>query len=344
MVARVVLGALKNNKTRVAVALLAFFVTAAIASAAGSFLLDSEAKMRRELRGTGPNLVVHPKGAYLAQETAERIGGTPVLLGVVTIEDAQRKRTVTLCGRDTPPAGAMVEGTWECVLGTDLYFENPLRIRNAQGRETPVSATGQIKLGTDEDRYVFVRLQTAREILGVTDKVSFVELQVPGGVDEVESRARALTERFGVRAEPVYRIARAEEALLGKLRWVFGLIVAALLLNAVICLGATLAASVTEREREIALMLSIGSSAPRIVGLLMIEALLIATVGTVPGYIAGLPMASRLMAFVFNETLQVRAGVAVALLAGAVLTSAAAVLFASARAMRVRPASVLKGE
>lgn len=344
MFVRIVLGALTRNRARVAVALAAFFVTAAMASAAGHVLVDAEAKMRRELRGTGPNLIVYPCGSWMSQEMAERIGGTPVVLGVVTVQDGGRKRTVTLCGRDVPPAGAAVEGTWQCVPGGDLIFESPLRIRNAQGRETSVEVTGRVRAGTEEDRWLFVKLHKSQEILGMPGRVSLVELQVPGGVDEVKRRARELEERFGVRAEPVYRIARTEEALAVKLRWVFGSIVAALLLNAAICLGATLAASVTAREREMALMMSLGAGAPRIVGLLVAESLLIAAGGTALGYAAGLPVAAELMEFVFGETLRIRPAVGAAMAAGAALTAAAAVVVASARALRVRPAAVLKGE
>jgi putative ABC transport system permease protein len=323
MFARIVKKSIVHNPRRLAVALAALVVPAALVTAVANFALDARAKMRTELRSRGPNLVVMGD-ADVPGLVARRSVST------ATVGDVE----ITVVGADAAirelHPGWRLDGAWGTVAGVRLASRLKLAIGD---RVLGRALDGIVETGEPEDDVLFV----ARD---PSAPVARIDARVPGDVAEVE----AVAARIGVEARVQRALAASEGAILGKLTLAFALV--GLLVGAVsaLSMAMSLAAGVTQRRAEFALLRALGAGDGGIVRLLAAEVASLLGVGLVAGAAAGLALSQALGSAVFGQSVAVRpAAIAVAVVACAAIAAAGSVLPVR-RALAVEPALALKDE
>src|SRR5262249_31802810 len=143
---------------------------------------------------------------------------------------------------------------------------------------------GVLTTGESEEDQLFAPLPLVQEETGLPGKVSLAAMSVDGGVGAVRSAAAAIERRIpGVSARPLWQIAAAQGALLGKLdRLMFFLTLVVLFLCG-LCVMTTLLSIVLEREREIGLMRALGAGDLEILVIFLGEVSLLGLLGGAAG-------------------------------------------------------------
>jgi putative ABC transport system permease protein len=195
------------------------------------------------------------------------------------------------------------------------------------GRLLSLRVVGVVTTGGFEDGQLFAPLATVQQLLGVPGGVSRVlvsALTVPmddfGRQDPatmskddyekwyctayVTSVAKNLEEAVkGSRAKPIWQIAGAEGAVLTKFNGIMLLLTFLALASAAAGVATSLLASMAERQKDIALMKTLGADRLQVSAIFLGETLLIAMVGGLIGYLAGDRLAELVSRIVFASSL-----------------------------------------
>lgn len=217
----------------------------------------------------------------------------------------------------------------ECVVGEALARRLGVVVGDVvearhQGRQMALRVSGLLKTGGQEDDELFAPLVTVQQLLAMPGKVSRVLVSAltvpmddfgrrdPATMDKLEyekwyctayvtSVAKNIEEAMvGSRAKPVWRIAEAEGALLGKINVTVYLLTGLALAAASFAVSASLTAALAERRKEISLMKAIGADRVQIAQLIVGEVFLVALAGGVAGYLLGGRIADLIGQSVFN--------------------------------------------
>jgi putative ABC transport system permease protein len=146
----------------------------------------------------------------------------------------------------------------------------------------------------------------------------------------------------GSRARPIWQIAGAEGAVLGRLNSVMLLLTLVALGAAAIAVSSTLIASMAEREKEIALMKAVGADRFQIGSIFLGETLLVSCAGGLAGFIIGDRMAVLVGWIVFDSTLRSPSWLFPIALASAIAVAVAGSVVPLRRALHVEPVRGLK--
>ena len=270
-----------------------------------------------------------------------------------------------------------VTGGWpaaedEAVIGAALARRLALTpgrtVRVAShGRELVLRIVGVVTTGGYEEEQLFAPLVTAQRFLGQPGAVSRIlvsAMTVPmddfGRKDPaamsreeyekwyctayVTSVAKNLEEAVtGSRAKPVWQIAGAEGALLGKLNGVMLLLTLLALIAAAVGVGTSLLASMAERQKDIALMKTLGADRLHVTAIFMGETLFVALVGGCCGFLVGDRLAELVSRAVFASSLETPLWLLPIALAVSLLVAALGGILPLRRAFLVEPVKVLKG-
>ena len=182
-------------------------------------------------------------------------------------------------------------------------------------RERMLKVVGLITTGGDEEEQIFVPLIGAQGLLGLdsgVDKVLVSALVEPD--DKLRSDLRGLDpsemtpEQYetwycspvmsavltqieevlpDTRAAPIWRIAEAEGAFLGKIGLLMTLLTVTALVAAALAVMTAMTAAVLERRAEIGLMKAIGADDRQVALIFLSQAALIGLTGGLLGYLAG---------------------------------------------------------
>jgi putative ABC transport system permease protein len=199
--------------------------------------------------------------------------------------------------------------------------------------------------GASEDDQVFLPLAALQSFLGMTGKVTLVELSIPGETRDVESAVRRLAgllPRLEVR--PIRQIVYSEGKVLGTIRWLLLSLTILILVIIALCVMATMTAIVLERRKDIGVMKALGAADTLLMRLFMAEGAGLGLAGGVLGYGVGALLAHVLAERLFGVALSLQAWT-LPVVCG--LTVALAV-FAAQMPVRIvraiQPTVVLKGE
>lgn len=270
-----------------------------------------------------------------------------------------------------------VSGGWpaaedEAVIGAALARRLALTTGGTilalyHGRELPLRIVGVVTTGGYEEEQLFAPLVTTQRLLGVPGGVSRVlvsALTVPmddlGRQDPatmsrddyekwyctayVTSVAKNLEEAVsGSRAKPLWQIAGAEGAILGKLNGVMLLLTVLALTAAAVGVGTSLLASMAERQKDIALMKTLGADRFQVTAIFMGETLFVALIGGFCGFLAGDRLAELISRSVFASSLKTPLWLLPIALGVSLLVAALGGILPLRRAFLVEPVKVLKG-
>ena len=145
-------------------------------------------------------------------------------------------------------------------------------------------------------------------------------------------------------ARPLWQVAAAQGALLGKIDRLMLFLTLVVLLLCGLCVMTTLLSIVLEREGEIGLMRSIGAGDGEILVMFLGEVSLLGILGGIAGLGLGAAAARLVGSRLFGAAIEARAGVIPIVLAVSLLLCWSAVLLPLRRALAVQPAAALRGE
>ena len=268
------------------------------------------------------------------------------------------------------------EGAMECVVGSAFAQKNHLAIGDhlslSTGRVTkiahPHEITGILTTGGPEDEAVLISLHDAQiladkpaqyrklYVLALTKPEDAFGRRDPKTMDQKEldrwictpyisSIAYSIQEVLpGSDVRVIRRVADGEGQILTRVRSLLWLVTIAALLAAALAIGASSAASVIERQAELAIMKALGAGSGTVGFLLAAEQLLLAFIGGTFGYVIGYVLARIVGSKIFGMPPLPSILVLGVVLGLAVLVTLLGSALPLRRATRCEPAPILRGE
>jgi len=362
MFMRMLLRAAVLRRGRAASALLAMVVAAAVATAMMNLYVDVQAKLRKEFRSYGANVVVVGKGgASLPDDAigkaenvlAGRGMAVPFAYVVARTPDGQ---SVVVAGTDFErvqkldrwwSVSAWPSGSNEALVGMRaLPVVSPDRKPfdlSFQGHTIHLSPVGTLQTGAAEDSRVYLPMTDF--VAWTNIQPSTVEIAANGSAEEVNAVVRRLAEAIpAADVHPVRQIVEGEARVLGKTRSTLYAAAILIILTAALCVLATLTGWVFDRRRDFAIMKALGASEGLISAFFAAEAGALGAVGAAIGFIIGVGMAAWIGRVNFNAPVVPRLSVFPVVLAGSIAVALLSAIVPMSLLRRVQPAIILKGE
>ncbi len=363
MFLRMLVRAAVLRRGRAASALLAMVVAAAVATAMLNLYVDVQAKLSREFRKYGANVVVIAKdGQNLPADTlstvrsvlgtngiavpfayavARTANGHSVVVAGTDLEQVQKLNSTWWSVSDWPKASldALVGTRARSVVGPagkpfDLSFH---------GRTIQLNPVGTLQTGAAEDSRIYISLADFTEWTNVP--YSTVEISASGSSQDISTIIQRLGEALPLAdVHPVRQVTEGEANVLSKMRST--LLVAAILiiLTAAVCVLSTLTGWVSDRRRDFALMKALGASGRMLQSFFAAEAAALGAIGSIIGFVIGIGVAIWIGRANFHAPVSPRLNVLPVVLAGGIVIALVAAIVPISLLRRVQPANILRGE
>ncbi len=362
MLLRMLVRAAVLRRGRAASALLAMIVAAAVATAMLNLFTDVQAKLRKEFRNYGANIVVVAKdGATLPADALESVEtalagrglAVPFAYLVARTADGQ---PIVVAGTDFGRVRKL--NNWWSVTGWPVHPKEGLLGKRAaavvsptntpfelsfQGRIIRVNPAATLETGAAEDSRIYLSLADVQAWSGVSP--STVEVAATGSSDEVAATlqrlARGLPE---AQVKPVRQVMEAEANVLGKTRAALLASCTLIILTAALCVLSTLMGWVLDRRRDFAIMKALGASGRLLNSFFAAEAAALGVVGAVIGFAIGVAVAAWIGRVNFHAPVVPRFSVLPVVLLGSVAVALLSAALPISALRRVQPAMILRGE
>ncbi len=369
MFVRMLLRAAVRRRGRAASALVAMVVAAAVTTAMLNLYSDVEAKLRREFRSYGANIVVlGAEGKGLPGDALSKVDrllggqGIAVPFSYVVARTASGQ-SVVVAGTDfarvrkldswwsvsrwpEPVTGNRDSGT-QALVGTRAAavvgsMGKPFEL-SFQGRAIPIIPAGILSTGAVEDSRIFISQDALQSWTGI--RPSTIEIGAAGSSAEVMAIIKRLQATLpGAQVRPVRQIMEAEGRVLGKTRAALLAAAALIILTAALCVLATLMGWVLDRRRDFAIMKALGVSQRLLNGFFAAEAGALGLVGATAGFVLGIGLAAWIGRANFNAAVVPRFSVFPVVVSGGVAVALISAALPIALLRRVQPAVILRGE
>lgn len=369
MFLRMLVRAAVLRRGRAASALLAMVVAAAVTTAMLNLYADVEAKLRREFRSYGANIVVVGKdGGSLPADALNQVDTTLAGQGIAVpfayiVARTSDGQSVVVAGTDFArvrkldswwsvsawpesngatsqvPAPALVGKRAAAVVGASgQSFQ-----LSFQGHTIQVAPMGVLSTGAAEDSRIYISQDAFHTWTGVSP--STIEVGATGSGAEVMAMMQRLARVIpGAEVRPVRQIMEAEGRVLGKTRAALFAAAALIILTAALCVLATLMGWVLDRRRDFAIMKALGASERLLNGFFAAEAGVLGLVGAVLGFVIGIGLAAWIGRVNFNAAVVPRFSVLPVVVAGSVAVALLSAALPIGLLRRVQPAIILRGE
>jgi putative ABC transport system permease protein len=354
---------LVHRRARSFSALIAMTVSAGVATALLTLYADLDAKLHKEFRSFGANVVVTaPAVAPLQAETLEKVrqvAGPNALAAefAYVVATTDRGIPVVVTGADFASVKRL-DAWWQVDAWPDASVTDAALLgqRAAQfvsdersvkltfaGRPITLHGAGRLRTGGDEDSRIYVPLAAFTAWTGVAPTV--IELQIPGGAATVETTITRLREDLPeLQVQPVRQLVEGESKIVDRTHALMYGAVLLIALTVAVSVLATLSASVLERRRDFALMKALGGSQLQLMSMFLLEALVLAIAGVAAGFLVGSAAAWVISESNFHTATLPHLSVLPLVLLLNIAIAAMAALF-PARVLRgLQPAALLKGE
>lgn len=362
MFLRMLLRAAVLRRGRAASALLAMIVAAAVATAMMNLYVDVQAKLRKEFRSYGANVVVVGKdGASLPSDAIGKVesvlggGGLAVPFAYVVARTANGQ-SVVVAGTDFERVQKLDRwwsvNAWPSGPGEALVGMRALPVVSPDGKAVDLSfqghtihsnVAGTLQTGAAEDNRVYLPMTDFFAWSGV--QPSTIEIAANGSAEDINaavSQLAAILPTAEVR--PVRQIVEGETRVLGKTRATLYASAILIVLTAALCVLATLTGWVFDRRKDFAIMKALGASERLVSGFFAAEAAALGAVGAVVGFVIGIGIAAWIGRVNFNAPVVPRFSVLPVVLAGSVAVALLSAIVPMSLLRRVQPAVILKGE
>jgi putative ABC transport system permease protein len=378
MFMRMLVRAAVLRRGRALSALFAMVVAAAVATAMLNLYVDVQAKLRREFRNYGANIVLIGRdGASLPADALAQVESTLAGRGIVAPFALVVARSV-----DGQPI--VVVGTdFERVRQLDRWWSvsswpsaNPtsrakdaremghpdaeqalvgvralsvLSPRNQpfeitfQGHTIHLTPAGTVRTGAAEDSRVYLSLADFVPWTGV--QPSTIEVAATGTPEEINSILHQLESAVrDADVRPVRQIMEGEARVLGKTRSTLLAAAALIILTAALCVLSTLMGWVFDRRRDFAILKALGASDRMLNGFFAAEAAALGATGAVIGFVLGIGIAAWIGRVNFHAAVAPRFSVLPIILAGSIVVTLVSAIIPISLLRRVQPAVILRGE
>ena len=247
-----------------------------------------------------------------------------------------------------PPClvGARLASRLQITSGVTIHLQ-PLAFSNAGGAKAVLDCrlTSVLTTGSPEEDQLFLPLHELQKVMGLTGRISLVQLRLEGDTRGIERSIRELSKALpGVDVRPIRQIVYAEGRVLGVIRWFLLAVTALILIIIVICLTATMTAIALERRKDIGVMKALGASDFGVMRLFLAEGAALGAAGGCAGFFLGSFWALGLAHRLFGVTLDLIWWTLPLVCGLAMLLALAAAGFLVGVVRAIQPAVVLKGE
>jgi putative ABC transport system permease protein len=382
MFLRMLVRAAVLRRGRAASALFAMVVAAAVATAMLNLYVDVQAKLRREFRNYGANIIVVGRdGGSLPPDALARVdsvlagrgvaapfglivartgSGQPI---VVAGTDFERVRQLdrwwsvsnwpstvpTLRQAQGGPSGAESAREMEhpSLVGVRALAtvspKNQAFDLRFQGRTLHVSPVGTVQTGAAEDSRIYISLADFAAWTGI--QPSTIEIAASGSPEEVAGIMKQVTQTIpSGDVRPVRQIMEGEARVLGKTRSTLLAAAALIILTAALCVLSTLMGWVFDRRRDFAIMKALGASGRLLGGFFAAEAAVLGATGALIGFVVGIGIAAWIGRVNFHAPVMPRLSVLPVVLAGSMAVTLLSAILPISLLRRVQPAVILRGE
>jgi putative ABC transport system permease protein len=362
MFLRMLMRAAVLRRGRAASALLAMVVAAAVATAMLNLYVDVQAKLRKEFRNYGANIVVVAKnGQELPADAVNKIDAAlaghglavPFAYVVARTPDGQ---SVVVSGTDLDQVRkldswwsvtAWPNASHDALVGTlaaavispqgksfDLSF---------QGRTIHLNPAGILRTGASEDSRIYLSSKDFENWTGV--KPSTIEMASSGSSEEVNAFIQELSQALPTaEVRPIRQIMEGEARVLGKTRATLAAAAVLIIATAALCVLSTLIGWVFDRRRDFPIMKALGASEGLIGGFFAAEAAALGAVGAIVGFGIGVGVAEWIGRVNFHAPVVPRFNVLPMVFVGSIAVALISALLPIFLLRRVQPAMILRGE
>ncbi len=362
MFLRMLVRAAVLRRGRAASALFAMVVAAAVATAMLNLYVDVQAKLRREFRNYGANIIlVGRDGASLPADAlshaesalAGRGVVAPFALVVARTSDGQ---PVVVAGADFDRV-KQLDRWWSVSSWPSAPQQALIGVRAAsvvspknqpfdlsfQGHTIHLTQGGTVQTGAAEDSRVYLALPDFVSWTGV--QPSTIEVAATGSPEEITAIMHQLEQAIPVaEVRPVRQIMEGEARVLGKTRATLLAAAALIILTAALCVLSTLMGWVFDRRRDFAIMKALGASDRLLNGFFAAEAAALGATGAVIGFLLGIGIAAWIGRVNFHAPVVPRFSVLPLVLAGSMVVTLLSAILPISLLRRVQPAVILRGE
>ena len=302
MLLRMMVRAAVLRKGSAISALTATIVAAAAATAMLNLFVDVQAKLQKEFRNFGANVVIEAQaGRNFSRENLTTINSSLAGRGLAVPFAYAVART----SKDQPIVVAAVD--FDLVRKLDPWWsvsawprnsgEALVGVRSAQvlvpsggsfdllyqGHLLHLASAGTLHTGAGEDSRVYLSLTDFRSWTGLEPSV--VEIAVSGSPKEINTVIGDLQLNVpGADVRPVRQVSEGEARIMGKTRSTLLFSAALIVTTAALCVLATLMGWVFDRRRDFATMKALGASDRLIAMFVAGEAAVLGLVGAIPGF------------------------------------------------------------
>jgi len=362
MLLRMLVRAAILRRGRATSALFAMVVAAAVATAMLNLYVDVQAKLRREFRNYGANIILVGKnGASLPAESLARVdsvlaghgSAAPFALVVARTADGQ---PIVVAGTDFDRVHQLNKwwsvSNWPSTADQVLVGVRALPLVSPknqsftlsfQGKTLQVSPAGTVQTGAAEDSRIYISLPEFVKWTGV--QPSSIEVAASGSPEEVSAMMTQLSHAIpAAEVRPVRQIMEGEARVLGKTRATLLAASALIILTAALCVLSTLMGWVFDRRRDFAIMKALGASGRLLNGFFAMEAAALGATGAILGFLVGIGIAAWIGRANFHAAVYPRFSVLPIVLAGSIAVTLLASIVPISLLRRVQPAVILRGE
>jgi len=362
MFLRMLVRAAVLRRGRAASALFAMVVAAAVATAMLNLYVDVQAKLRREFRNYGANIVLVGKNsASLPAGTLAKVDSllaghgisAPFAMIVARTKDGQ---PIVVAGTDFErvrqlnrwwsvnnwPSAAQQALVGIRALSTVSPKGQPFSL-TFQGKTIEVTPAGTVHTGAAEDSRIYLSLADFQSWTGV--EPSTIEVAATGSPEEINIVMHQLEQSIpSADVRPVRQIMEGEARVLGKTRATLLAAAALIILTSALCVLSTLIGWVFDRRRDFAIMKALGASGRLLNGFFAAEAAALGATGAVIGFLIGIGIAAWIGRANFHAAVVPRLSVLPIVLVGSIVVTLLSSIMPISLLRRVQPAVILRGE
>lgn len=369
MLLRMLVRAAILRRGRALSALFAMVVAAAVATAMLNLYVDVQAKLRREFRNYGANIILVGKNSSsLPADALSRVDSVlagrgvaaPFALVVARTGDGQ---PIVVAGADFERVRQLDKwwsvSQWPAATTDAAKTGHPALIGTKalplvspknqpfeltfQGHNVLVVPAGTVQTGAAEDSRIYLSLADFVKWTGV--QPSTIEVGAAGSPEEVAKIMNQLGEAIpSADVRPVRQIMEGEARVLGKTRATLLAAAALIILTAALCVLSTLMGWVFDRRRDFAIMKALGASGQVLNGFFAAEAAVLGGIGAVIGFLAGIGIAAWIGRVNFHAPVVPRLSVLPVVLVGSMAVTVISAILPISMLRRVQPAVILRGE
>jgi putative ABC transport system permease protein len=379
MLLRMLVRAAILRRGRAASALFAMVVAAAVATAMLNLYVDVQAKLRREFRNYGANIILVGKdGASLPADALARVDSVLAGRGIAAPFGLIVARTgvgqpIVVAGTDFDRVRQLDRwwsvSNWPSEVPTsrakdaremghpDIGHPALVGVRalaivapknqpfdlSFQGHILHVTPADTVQTGAAEDSRIYISLSDFSGWTGV--QPSTIEVAANGSPDEVAAIMNQIAQTIpAAEVRPVRQIMEGEARVLGKTRATLLAAAALIILTAALCVLSTLMGWVYDRRRDFAIMKALGASGRVLNGFFAAEAAALGASGALIGFVVGIGIAAWIGRVNFHAPVVPRFSVLPVVLAGSMVVTLLSAILPISLLRRVQPAVILRGE